>query len=293
MTMLHVRMLAQALILGAAAAATASCASVVSGSTQLVTVMSDPSGANCTLSRDGKVVAHVVSTPSAVKIDKSIKDMIVACQRDGYEESKVAMRSTHDAWSSAGNILAWGIFFPLALGIDAASGAMNEYPDSVIVRLNPSAFASAEDRDRHYAQLKAQVKSEAKIAVENIQKKCKASDGCKKDIGKVEAARDAELAAIEERRLRAVVPEPAAEPATSAPAAPAESTPPVAAAEDARRQEIETKWAARLDSVRRLYCTGAEGDQAPECVEKVALVEAQRDAELRALATDGQPVQQN
>ncbi len=113
---------------------------------------------------------------------------------------------------------------------------------------------------------------------------------------------DAELAALEEKRVRAVVPDaasaPAAEPATGVPAAttaPADSepTPPVAAAEDPRRQEIEIKWAARIDSVRQLYCTGDQGDKAPECIEKVALVEAQRDAELRALPMDEQAVPQN
>lgn len=301
--MLHYRSWVRAFTLVATAMMAASCASVISGSSQLVTVMSDPSGANCTLSRDGKVIAHVISTPSAVKIDKSAKDMTVACEREGYEEGKVAMRSSHDAWSSAGNILAWGIFFPLALGIDAASGAMNEYPDSVIVRLNPRSFASAEHRDLHYSRLKSQVESEAATVVTNIKSRCKTQGGCKTEIGKVEAARDAELAALEAKRLKAVIPdsvpaavEPAA-PAMDAPsaAAPASSepTPPVAATGDPRRQEIEIKWAARIDSVRRIYCTGAQGDQAPECAEKVALVEAQRDAELRALTAEGQGVQQN
>ncbi len=296
--MLHIRVLSQAFIAVATAMATASCASVFSGSSQLMTVMTEPSGAQCTLTRDGKVVAQVISTPSGVKVDKSAKDLKVACQRNDYEDTTMVVRSTHDAWSSAGNILAWGIFFPIAMGVDAASGAMNEYPESVLVRLNPRSFASAEDRDRYYAQLKSQVESEAAAAVTNIKNKCKAQDGCKADVGKVEAARNAELAALEEKRLRAVVPaaEPA-EPATGAPAATAapatsEPTPPVAAA-DPRRLEIESKWAARIDSVRRLYCTGAQGDAAPECKEKVALVEAQRDAELRALAPEDQAVQQN
>ena len=65
------------------------------------------------LLRDGKVIAHVVSTPSAVKVDKSAKDVTVACQREDYEEGKIAMRSSHDAWGSAGNILAWGSSSPL------------------------------------------------------------------------------------------------------------------------------------------------------------------------------------
>jgi len=290
--MLHSRILLRTLIAIAAAMATASCASVFSGSSQLVNIMTEPSGAHCTLSRDGKVIAQVISTPSGVKIDKSAKDINVACQRDDYEDTTVALRSTHDAWSSAGNILAWGIFFPIAMGVDAASGAMNEYPDSVMVRLNPRSFASAADRDRYYDQLKSQVESEATAAVANIKTKCKASDGCKTEVGKVEASRNAELATLEEKRLRAVVPEGAGAPAATAPAS-SEPTAPVAAAEDPRRQAIEIKWAARIDSVRKLYCTGAQGDQAPECVEKVALVEARRDAELAALATEDQPVQQN
>lgn len=300
--MLHVQAFARAFLLVTSAMATASCASVFSGSSQLVTVMSDPSGAHCTLTRDGKVVAQVVSTPSAVKLDKSAKDMTVACEREDYEEAKVVVSSTHDAWSSAGNILAWGIFFPIAMGVDAASGAMNEYPDSVLVQLNPRSFASAEDRDRHYDHLKSQVESGAATLITNIENKCKTQDGCKAEVDKVKATRDAELAALEAKRSRAVVPDfvPAAvepaEPATGASsgaAAASEPTAPAAAADDPRRQEIETKWAARIETVRRLYCTGADGDQATECLEKVALVEAQRDAELQALAAENQTTQQN
>jgi hypothetical protein len=80
---------------------------------------------------------------------------------------------------------------------------------------------------------------------------------------------------------------------TAAPPASPPATPSVAASGDAERLRIESKWKAQIETVRGLYCTGAEGDQAKECVEKVALAEGARDAELRAFDTGAPPSQQN
>ena len=88
------------------------------------------------------------------------------------------------------------------------------------------------------------------------------------------------------------VPSPSADaPAQKAtPPASPQATPSVPTSNDPRRQEIEE---AQIETVRGLYCTGLKGEQAEECVEKVALAESARDAELRAFATGAPPSQQN
>jgi hypothetical protein len=85
---------------------------------------------------------------------------------------------------------------------------------------------------------------------------------------------------------------PSQETKTVPPAA-SQGAPPVAASGDLRRREIEAMWATKIGTVRGLYCTGPEGDHASECVEKVALAEGARDAELRAFDTGAPPSQQN
>jgi hypothetical protein len=78
----------------------------------------------------------------------------------------------------------------------------------------------------------------------------------------------------------------------AAPAAPhpAESA---ATSDDPRRAEIEAKWAARIDGIRGIYCRGAEGEGASECVDKVTLAGGARDAELQSLGSSGMPSEQN
>ncbi len=61
------------------------CATVVEGTIQVVTIDSDPQGAQCRLSREGRVIGQV-ATPGAVRVDKSSNPITVLCNKDGYEE---------------------------------------------------------------------------------------------------------------------------------------------------------------------------------------------------------------
>jgi hypothetical protein len=107
------------------------CATIVEGSDQSVTVITDPSGAECELRRQGEVVGIVSPTPGTVTVDKSQHDITVRCSRDGYEDA-VATFDSEFQGMTAGNILFGGV---IGLGVDAASGAMHEYDDTVTVLL--------------------------------------------------------------------------------------------------------------------------------------------------------------
>jgi hypothetical protein len=260
----------------------ASCASVMSGTDQALTVITEPAGAACELTRDGAKLGYVNPTPASITIQKGWDDIIVTCRKEGYEDTAATVASTHDAWSSAGNVLVWGIFFPVAMAVDAGSGAMNEYPPTVVIRLIQRSFATALERDRFYDGATRSVRDAAAAKIAATKKNCKQQDGCAEEIQKLEAARDAELARLEEKRQRAVIgPGTAAAPTVES-APPAVAAPP-SDAYAAERQKVESKWAARIDGIRQFHCQGEAAGSA-DCAETVRAAEGQRDLELAALA---------
>jgi hypothetical protein len=75
-----------------AAVALSACSTIVEGTTQNVTVMTEPSGANCGLRTSQGTVAVVNPTPGTVQLSKSKEDVSVLLQqgrlpeRRGYAE---------------------------------------------------------------------------------------------------------------------------------------------------------------------------------------------------------------
>ena len=52
---------------------------------QVVTVISDPPGASCQVSRENIDLGTVPQTPGGLKVSKSVAPLIVACSASGYE----------------------------------------------------------------------------------------------------------------------------------------------------------------------------------------------------------------
>ena len=69
-------------------------------------------------------------------LEKSKDNVSVICSKDGHFDGASVLSSTFQDMTF-GNILIGGF---VGLGVDAASGAMNEYPDSVMVVLTPKEF---------------------------------------------------------------------------------------------------------------------------------------------------------
>ena len=107
------------------------CATIVEGTDQSLTVITDPSGAECELRRDGNIIAVVNPTPGSVAVDKSQHSITVRCRLDGFQEAVGTFDSEFQGMT-AGNILFGGL---IGIGIDAASGAMHEYDHTVTVIL--------------------------------------------------------------------------------------------------------------------------------------------------------------
>ena len=109
------------------------CATIVEGTDQSVAVVTNPVGATCTFLREGKTVAQISPTPGQFAIDKDKHAINMHCELAGYQPVDYAIESSFTG-STAGNILVGGL---IGLAVDAASGANNEYPQSVTVNFTP------------------------------------------------------------------------------------------------------------------------------------------------------------
>lgn len=175
------------------------CATLVEGSDQTVTVITQPPGAVCTLSQDGTIMAVANPTPGTVTIDKSKDNVGIICEKDGYFNGAAALSSDFKAMTF-GNII-FGAIVIVGVGVDAASGAMHEYPASVTVVLSPKSFSSGNDRDKFFDRQRQRIGREAGEAAEKLRQSCdQKTQDCEGLERAINEARDAELRELERQR---------------------------------------------------------------------------------------------
>ena len=107
------------------------CATIVEGTSQNVSISTQPPGAACTVSRQGQQIAAVISTPGNVKVDKSKNDLVVTCTKEGYQPSTGVYSSTFNG-TTFGNIILGGVAGAV---IDASTGASYNYPQQVSIAM--------------------------------------------------------------------------------------------------------------------------------------------------------------
>ena len=104
-----------------------SCATIINGPTETVSVSSNPPGATVTDGKTSKV------TPTQFVLDRD-HDYILTISKPGFETEHVKIEHVISGWV-AGNLLSFGI---LGAGVDATSGAMWRLtPDTIVVTLHP------------------------------------------------------------------------------------------------------------------------------------------------------------
>lgn len=147
-----------------------SCAAVTTGTTQSLTVMTEPAGAQCRLTRgeSATVVAVVNPTPNTLRIDKSSEMITIECSKQGFEATRHYLEPDFQAMT-VGNAIIGGL---VGVAVDAASGAMAKYPENAMIVLTPTSFASAEARDAHYARMKEEASKRWESWIEKAATKC-------------------------------------------------------------------------------------------------------------------------
>jgi hypothetical protein len=113
------------------------CASVTRGTTENLSIVSTPPGAEATIT--GLDVPTACVTPCAVVVKRNA-DISVAFQKEGYESQVVQLTKEIPATGAAGfagNVLIGGL---VGMGVDAVTGAATDHkPNPVAVTLEPVA----------------------------------------------------------------------------------------------------------------------------------------------------------
>jgi hypothetical protein len=139
-------------------------------------------------------------TPGSVPVEKAQGTIAIGCRKQGYLEAAGDLASEFQAMTF-GNILFGGI---VGIVVDAASGAMHEYPAKVTITLIPDAFATVSARDEFFERIRSVLEREAAEVKERIDQKCARND-CDRQIAAAEAGKAEKLAEIERRRVAATI----------------------------------------------------------------------------------------
>lgn len=187
------------------------CATITTGHSQSVVVDTDPEGATCRLSREDKDVAVVNPTPGTASLSKSFGRVDVQCTKEGYQPSVGVLAADFQAMT-LGNIILGGI---IGIAVDAASGAMMQYPQSVKYTLIPASFPSESARDAYFVRLREALVKEGKEAEDAVHKRCPTPEACAQQLKAAAAATQIGLEGLEAKRQQARI-----EPNAAAGAAP-------------------------------------------------------------------------
>jgi len=108
------------------------CATITRGTTQVVAVDTPGvPGATCTIQTQSG--PQLVTTPGAVTLNKGSNALPIQCTKECYVTGSSIIPAGTETMA-AGNVILGGV---IGLGVDAASGAMNKYPDFVTVAMTP------------------------------------------------------------------------------------------------------------------------------------------------------------
>lgn len=126
-------MIRQVPLILAASAILSACSSIVEGTSQEVFVNTNPSGADCSLNRQGISIARISPTPGTATIKKTKYDMTIVCSLYGFHDAKY-INESDVAGATFGNIILGGA---VGWAIDSAAGADNKYTSPVNITFVP------------------------------------------------------------------------------------------------------------------------------------------------------------
>ncbi|MGE4313510.1 MAG: hypothetical protein AB7E85_04480 [Pseudobdellovibrionaceae bacterium] len=116
----------------------AACATLFSGTSQVIHIDSDPQGANCEMKRDGILLTKFV-TPADIKIERTKHDIEVSCTKAAHDNAYGGNNSGVEGVTYADGGVAvfsgWGL---VGWGIDSATGADNAYRERMLITLTPT-----------------------------------------------------------------------------------------------------------------------------------------------------------
>ncbi|MDI6766891.1 MAG: hypothetical protein QME52_08725 [Bacteroidota bacterium] len=119
-----------------------SCATIIKGTSQDISINSSPTMASVVVKTTGGVEVFTGTTPTTAKLSKK-KEYIATISLEGYKETTVQITQSFEAWT-IGNLLCGGV---LRLVIDAVDGAMWKLePEQIMVSLVTASIEGGESR---------------------------------------------------------------------------------------------------------------------------------------------------
>lgn len=187
------------------AVALGACATLTRGTSETVSIITDPPEASCVLKRNGQIVGIANPTPATVTLEKSKDDVSVVCSKNGHFDGMHVLSSTFQNMTF-GNIVFGGF---IGLGVDAASGAMHEYPDNVTVILIPKEFSSEQVMAAFFDRQVDRINADADEAVSQVRKSCATEKlsvkECNSLVARIDAERNAQIGRLQTQRAAAEV----------------------------------------------------------------------------------------
>jgi len=121
--------------------AVSGCASILEGTTQEISVSTDPPGAECGFYREeGLRIATVQRTPGSALVKKTKADIWIVCAKPGYQQAVYFNHSGAALANVVGGIFTLGI----STAVDSSTGAGNEYQSPSNVVMVPNVRGMAE-----------------------------------------------------------------------------------------------------------------------------------------------------
>jgi hypothetical protein len=122
-----------------------SCASIIDGHSQVISINTQPPKADCILNRQGYAIGQIDSTPGSMTIEKTRDDISIACTKPGYINAEAINKSGVDGWVF-GNIALGGL---IGLGVDWGTGAINKYDSQTNIVLKQDEDAPVYNHHKH------------------------------------------------------------------------------------------------------------------------------------------------
>jgi len=110
------------------------CATIATGGVQAINIQSQPSGAACTLTREGQTLGSLV-TPGQITVSRSRHAIKVNCRRPDFQDTGEFLMATHEPLALLDLVPVVGL---PAQAVDMTSGAYAQYPKELRVWLVPS-----------------------------------------------------------------------------------------------------------------------------------------------------------
>lgn len=113
------------------------CASITEGTSQDISVVTNPAGASCVFERQGMNIGTIASTPATLNIPKRKYDVTIKCNKPGYQEASYLNHSGVTAVIAANVATDLLLTAGLSSIIDSSTGADNKYDSAVNITLIP------------------------------------------------------------------------------------------------------------------------------------------------------------